>query len=203
MTYSEAVYPFGAISELVGPECSGRTSAAISFLAFTTQAAKVCAWIDVSNTFDPASAAATGVDLTRLLWVHCGVSQLSTVCPSHNFVLPETYYIPPPAKKGLHGGGFGSHPRNEVRGLSDAVGGLLRPEAIAPRCAEPQHGARPVQRSFEPSPQPSSITARQPPRRSKPWPRMEQALRATDLLLQGGAFSAIVLDMGGLAPEFG
>jgi hypothetical protein len=31
---------------------------------------------------------------------------------------------------------------------------------------------------------------------------MEQALRATDLLLQGGGFSAIVLDMGGLAPEF-
>ena len=49
--------PIGAISELVGPECSGRTSAAISFLARTTQAAKVCAWIDVSNAFDPASAA--------------------------------------------------------------------------------------------------------------------------------------------------
>jgi hypothetical protein len=27
-------------------------------------------------------------------------------------------------------------------------------------------------------------------------------LRATDLLLQGGGFSAVVLDMGGLAPEF-
>jgi hypothetical protein len=38
--------------------------------------------------------------------------------------------------------------------------------------------------------------------RSKPWSRIEQALRATDLLLQGGGFSAIVLDMGGLAPEF-
>jgi hypothetical protein len=31
---------------------------------------------------------------------------------------------------------------------------------------------------------------------------MEQALRATDLLLQGGGFSAIVLDLGSLAPEF-
>jgi hypothetical protein len=30
---------------------------------------------------------------------------------------------------------------------------------------------------------------------------MEQALRATDLLLQAGGFSAIVLDMGSLAPE--
>jgi hypothetical protein len=194
--------PIGAISELVGPECSGRTSAAISFLACVTQAAKVCAWIDVSNAFDPASAAAAGVDLARLLWVRCGVSQMSTARSSHNFVLPDTYYVPPPTKKGLHGGGFGSHPRNEVRGLSDAVGGLLRSDAIAPRCAEPQRCARPVQKSFEPNPQPSSIASRQPSRYSKTWSRIEQALRATDLLLQGDGFSAMVLDMGGLAPEF-
>src|SRR5882757_4040849 len=129
--------PIGAISELVGPECSGRTSAAISFLARVTQAAKVCAWIDVSNAFDPASAAAAGVYLARLLWVRCCVSQMSTARrPSRDFVLSDTYYVPPPAKKGLHGGGFGSHPRNEVRGLSDAVSGLLRPETIAPRCVE-------------------------------------------------------------------
>jgi hypothetical protein len=37
---------------------------------------------------------------------------------------------------------------------------------------------------------------------SKPWPRLEQALRSADLLLQTGGFSAIVLDMGSLAPEF-
>ena len=66
--------PFGAISELVGPECSGRTSAALSFLARMTQAGKVCAWIDVSDSLDPASAAAAGVDLRRLLWVRCGVA---------------------------------------------------------------------------------------------------------------------------------
>jgi recombination protein RecA len=102
--------PIGAISELVGPECSGRTSAAISFLARTTLAAKVCAWIDVSNAFDPAPAAAAGVDLARLLWVRCGVLQMSTARPNHDFVLPDTYYVPPPAKKELHGGGFGSHP---------------------------------------------------------------------------------------------
>jgi hypothetical protein len=37
---------------------------------------------------------------------------------------------------------------------------------------------------------------------AKPWARLEQALRVTDLLLQAGGFSAIVLDMGSLAPEF-
>jgi hypothetical protein len=31
---------------------------------------------------------------------------------------------------------------------------------------------------------------------------MEQALRVTDLLLQAGGFSAIVLDMGSIAPEY-
>jgi recombination protein RecA len=194
--------PIGAISELVGPECSGRTSAAISFLARTTKAAKVCAWIDVSNAFDPPSASAAGVDLARLLWVRCGVSQMVTVRPIHDFVLPDMYYVPPPTKKGLHGGAFGSHPRNEVRGLSDAVGDLLRPESIAPRYSEPQRHARPIQKTFDPSHQPSSIATRQPSRPSKPWSRIEQALRATDLLLQNGGFSAIVLDLGGLAPEF-
>jgi hypothetical protein len=36
----------------------------------------------------------------------------------------------------------------------------------------------------------------------KPWARIEQALRVTDLLLQAGGFSAIVLDMGSIAPEY-
>jgi len=42
--------PIGAISELVGPECSERTSLALSCLARMTQASKVCAWVDVSDT---------------------------------------------------------------------------------------------------------------------------------------------------------
>ena len=39
--------------------------------------------------------------------------------------------------------------------------------------------------------------------RAKPWTRLDQALRATDLLLQAGGFAAIVLDLGGIAPEHG
>jgi RecA/RadA recombinase len=53
----EGGLPLGAITEIVGPECSGRTSLALSFLAQITQAEKVCAWIDVSDTLDPESAA--------------------------------------------------------------------------------------------------------------------------------------------------
>jgi recombination protein RecA len=36
--------------------------------------------------------------------------------------------------------------------------------------------------------------------RSKPWTRLDQALRATDLLLQAGGFAAIVLDLGDMEP---
>ena len=133
----EGGLPLGAITEIVGPECSGRTSFALSVLAQMTQAEKVCAWIDVSDTLDPESAAAVGVDLSRLLWVRCGVQTMPEVRPSaqRTFSLPEKYMVPPPAKKGLHGGGFGSHPRNEVKGLCGDVSSLLKPGAFAPRCA--------------------------------------------------------------------
>jgi hypothetical protein len=35
----------------------------------------------------------------------------------------------------------------------------------------------------------------------KPWTRLDQALRATDLLLQTAGFAAVVLDLGDVAPE--
>jgi recombination protein RecA len=122
--------PLGAITEIAGPECSGRTSFTLSVLAGTYASVKVCAWIDVSYGLDPESAAAAGVELSRLLWVRCGVPDVSDIVSSSQpaFVLPDKYFVPPPIKKGLHGGGFGSHPRNEVRGLSGAVSGLLRSE---------------------------------------------------------------------------
>ncbi len=194
----EGGLPLGAITEMVGPECSGRTSLALSFLSQMRQAGKVCAWIDVSNALDPESAAATGVDLSRLLWVRCGGSPSTSTrsIARDGFALPEKYLIPPPVKKGLHGGGFGPHPRNEVKGLSDAVGGFLRVEVTAPRCAEPQRRIKPEREVFEPN------TQRKPIVSGKPWSRIEQALRVTDLLLQAGGFSAIVLDMGSIAPEY-
>jgi recombination protein RecA len=198
--------PIGAITEMVGPESSGRTSLALSFVAGITRAGSVGAWVDVSNTLDPESAAAAGVDLERLLWVRCGVAAAQTEPPAaYRFALPEQYLIPPPVKQGLHGGGCGGHPRNEVKGLAEAVTGLLRPEALAPRCAEPQRKVRPERAIFEPPAppiQPLRSRARAGKAVGKPWPRMEQALRAADLLLQAGGFSVVVLDMASLAPEY-
>jgi hypothetical protein len=39
-------------------------------------------------------------------------------------------------------------------------------------------------------------------REKKPWTRLDQALRATDLLLQAAGFAAIVLDLGDVAAEY-
>ena len=190
--------PIGAPTEFIGPECSGRTATALSFVAQITQAAKICAWIDVSNALDPLSAAAIGVDLERMLWVRCGAIQKGTTEP-HRFALPEKYFAPPPIKRGLHGGGFGAHPRSEVNGLSDAVGNLLKSEPVPPRQEQLSLPCSDQMPSWSSSsntpgaPESSSI--------AKPWLRIEQALRVTDLLLQAGGFSAIVLDFGGISPE--
>lgn len=200
----EGGLPLGAITEVVGPECSGRSTFALSFLAGITQTEKVCAWIDVSDSLDPESAAAAGLDLTRFLWVRCGVQTPSPTRPSISraFSLPQKYLIPPPIKKGLHGGGFGSHPRNEVKGLSDAVSGLLQPERFAPLGAETKHGEQPAMKIIETNISPSEAKSRRNAiPSSKALSRIEQALRVTDLLLQGGGFSAIVIDMGSIAPE--
>jgi recombination protein RecA len=196
--------PLGAITEAVGPECSGRTAFALSFVAGLTQSAKVCAWVDVSDTLHPESAAASGVDLAGLLWVRCGVSAAAHGEPSsqYAFSLPNKFLIAPPIKKGLHGGGFGSHPRNEVKGLSDSMSGFMRPEMFAPRYAEPPRRVRSDREILEPGPllQPANLNPKPNPVR-KPWTRIGQALSVVDLLLQGGGFSAIVLDMGSIAPE--
>jgi recombination protein RecA len=148
------------------------------------------------------SAAAAGVDLARLLWVRCGAVQEAVKRPARSFVLPDKYLVPRPAKQGLHGGGFGAHPRGEAKGLPGAVSDLLGPQTFAPRCAEPQRRVREEKPSFIASDGPAVVPSRRYSPTSKPWGRIEQALGTADLLLQGGGFSAVVLDMASLAPEF-
>jgi recombination protein RecA len=188
-------FPVGAISEVTGPECSGRTSLVLGFVAGLTQTGKVCAWVDVSDTLHPESAAAIGVDLSRLLWIRCGVPPPA--------IAPLTVHTPQmaeqqrKAKPGLPQCG-GGHPRMEARGLSHAVSELL---STAPRCAEPLHKPRPEPRVHEPLNAPQPV-AKKPAARMKLWSLLEQALRVTDLLMQAGGFRAIVLDMGSLGAEY-
>ncbi len=59
----------GKVGELVGPSSSGRSGVAVATVAAATARGEVVAWLDLDDAFDPASAAAAGVDLSRVLWV--------------------------------------------------------------------------------------------------------------------------------------
>jgi hypothetical protein len=186
--------PIGTITELAGPECSGRTSLALSFVAGLTNAGRVCAWVDVSDTLHPESAAAIGVDLDRLLWIRCGP-------PAEQLTLPGIIENPPnQTAKQL--------PANAKPAAKQPP--AVSPETFAARCAEPVPKVRQHAREVLPSSPPVrhglntklQTLNSSSPRPRKPWSRLDQALRATDLLLQAGGFSAIVLDMASIAPEF-
>jgi hypothetical protein len=61
--------PRGQVSEVVGPSSSGRTSVAWAALAAATQRGESVALIDTFDRFDPPTAHACGLELSRLLWV--------------------------------------------------------------------------------------------------------------------------------------
>jgi len=85
-------FPRGAISEILGPESSGRTTLVHSLLAAATARLEICAYVDTDDSFDPVSAAAAGVALSQLIWIRCGHNA------SH--ALKAADYL-------LHAGGFG------------------------------------------------------------------------------------------------
>jgi hypothetical protein len=65
--------PRGCLTEICGPASSGRTSVWLAALAAATRRQEVCALVDISDAFNPHSAAAAGVNFERLLWVRCGM----------------------------------------------------------------------------------------------------------------------------------
>ena len=59
----------GHLSEIVGGRSAGCTTLWLAMAASATARGEVVALIDTHDRFDPASAEAAGVDLTRVLWV--------------------------------------------------------------------------------------------------------------------------------------
>jgi hypothetical protein len=59
----------GEISEVVGARSTGRTGILVATLAAATARGEVVALVDAWDRFDPVSAAASGVDLGRMLWI--------------------------------------------------------------------------------------------------------------------------------------
>jgi len=121
-------FPRGCLTEVCGPDSSGRTSLLLSALGAATLREEICTLIDVSDAFDPYSATAAGVNLERLLWVRCGAN-------------PQSYAYSRQRRKAQ------SREEWERRRREDPV---------------------------------------------------EQALRATDLLLQSSGFGLVVIDLAGV-----
>src|ERR1017187_10601548 len=61
--------PRGCLTEIVGPASSGLTSLLLSIVAQATAREEICALVDAEDAFYPATAAAAGVRLERLIWV--------------------------------------------------------------------------------------------------------------------------------------
>jgi hypothetical protein len=61
--------PRGQLSELAGPRSSGRLTLLLQMMAAATARGEIAALVDTLDRLDVASAAAAGVDLSRLLWI--------------------------------------------------------------------------------------------------------------------------------------
>jgi hypothetical protein len=67
----------GRIAEIIA--CGfGWMNIAAAFAAAATRRGEAVAWIDPANVFDPASMAAAGIDLERVLWVAADAALIST-----------------------------------------------------------------------------------------------------------------------------
>jgi hypothetical protein len=64
--------PRGCLSEICGAASSGKTSVLLATMAAATLQDETCVLIDASDSFDPESAAAAGMNFSKLLWVRCG-----------------------------------------------------------------------------------------------------------------------------------
>jgi hypothetical protein len=59
----------GQLSEIVGTRSTGRTTVMCRMLAAAAERGEAVALVDTCDRFDPASAEAAGLDLSKLLWV--------------------------------------------------------------------------------------------------------------------------------------
>ena len=196
--------PLGAITEIVGPECSGRTSFALSFLSQMTQAGKVCAW-GMSRTPGtlnqrqrPASICpgCFGFDAAPRHRRICRIRSRTALRCRRNTSSPR------PSRKGCMAAAavrIRAITSKDSRKQSAASCGRRRLHQYA-LCRNVER--MPNKKVYVPTPPQQSVSVKKPVISGKPWSRIEQVLRVTDLLLLVGGFGAVVLDMGSVAPEF-
>jgi hypothetical protein len=106
--------PRGCITEVCGPASSGRTSVLLAALAAATRRQEVCALVDISDAFNPHSAAAAGVIFEKMLWVRCGMGLQKSCSPQRPRGTEKNEKIEKPVEQALRvtdlllqSGGFG------------------------------------------------------------------------------------------------
>jgi RecA/RadA recombinase len=72
-------FPRGELSECIGSRSSGRLVLMVSALAEVTARGEAVALVDPLDMFDPVSAAASGIDFSRMLWVRGEATSSSRV----------------------------------------------------------------------------------------------------------------------------
>jgi recombination protein RecA len=200
--------PRGSLVELCGSVSSGRTGICFSLLAAATKRQEACAYVDVSDSLDPLSLASTGVDLTRLLWIRCGFPGSRNVCKQNqsSFSSKSGQIMTGNAARKPNQTQTWTHPRDQIRGIESALPSIMRQPEEA-KIETKGHKTPPVVLSFPKLSGTPSITSRgsnalgkrNAALSNKPWKRLEQALKATDVLLQSGGWGVVIFDLGSIS----
>ena len=197
--------PAAGTTELIGSRSSGRATIAAAYLAERTREGHVCAWVDVAGDVDPEAAMANGMDPARVLWVRCGNHEKEQSVPKPEVRLPVAEVVAhQPARDktvgtpGVRNRPLGARPRVEQvnSDRQPARRGERLVQAAAERACEE---AKYAQVETKPAPATARVSFASA---KKPWTRMEQAIQAVDLLVQGGGFGVVVLDLGQIAPQY-
>jgi recombination protein RecA len=221
--------PLGGVTEIIGPVCSGRSTLVLSVLAGITGQGAAAAYVDVSDALDPLSAAAMGVDLVRLLWVRAGGSEeVPRLSVTDKRPLEVRTRSTQDVKYGRGGSHPRTEMRGIEHAVEKLFHPKDNPKNAeiplvdySPRCAESLRGRRAARSPMDRqtlteyvTPKKNTVTERSPDPKLRPfhksrrhsaakevWDRLDQGLRATDLLLNTGGLRAIVIDMGDVCPE--
>jgi recombination protein RecA len=184
--------PRGCLTEIFGPASSGRTSMMLATLAAATRRGEYCAVIDASDALDPQSIAAAGVNLDRLLWVRCNENS------------PRRHRDAEKTNEKRIGKGTASVFKPALREQGDRrVPYDARNDAALAVEGRPFH----LQETFfeqglDRSSRTRNFNSDEDSRNRKHSERrLEQVLRATDLLLESGGFGLIVLDLAGITSQ--
>jgi RecA/RadA recombinase len=174
--------PRGCLTEICGPASSGRTSLLLAALAAATRRGEFCVVVDASDALDPHSAAAAGVELNRLLWVRCGEDR-NLPTPQNGCPISRASLAREACPEFV-----------ERVGTSSPVTFNAAFDFNRADLKENVHKNDWKNNDWKKNDLQKNVS-----RQSEH--RLEQVLRATDLLLESGGFGLIVLDLGDLPTQ--